>query len=236
MKILYKLTTRSRPDKMFKCVRNIREAAVEENPWIIVTLDKNDSTLQQSLQLLDGITNVFPVIGPSKNKIDAFNRDIPAEGWDIIVATSDDIKFFRGFDKQIEKDALAACLTQMATAAGEAPTGEFKIRPKDIEAVIWYEDGYDHGKILTVPIMTKKYYDRLGYVYNPIYINLWCDEEAIHVGEKLGKIFYSSAKIMEHMHPAWGKGDWDEQYRRTNSTYYSEKVVFDKRKAAGFPL
>lgn len=231
MKILYKLTTRSRPDKMFKCIENIRAMALEKDPWIQLTLDINDNTLntKEMRAKMLSYPNVFPLWGISRNKIDAFNRDVPQEGWDIIVATSDDIKFSHGFDEQIKKDAIEAAEKQPADWSGITDVSDY-------DFVLWYSDGAEHGKILTVPIMTMKYYKRLGYIYNPIYQNLFCDEEAIYVGEKLGKIYYSEAKILEHLHPAWGKAEWDDQYRRTDSTYHIEKQIFLNRKKMGFPI
>ena len=72
MKILYKLTTRSRPDKMFAAIQNIRATALEKDPWIIVTLDANDRTchteeIKNKLILTRGVD---PRYGRSKNKIE----------------------------------------------------------------------------------------------------------------------------------------------------------------------
>lgn len=237
MKILYKLTSRSRPYKMFNCIENIRESADEKDPWIIVTLDTSDanSTAMHVRKRLRQYPNVHPVYGFSRNKIDAMNRDIPAEGWDIVVATSDDIQFSKGFDLHIESDASHAAL-QLNQEAFSKEGITNSMYYSDMDFTIWYPDGAPHGKIITVPILTNKYYNRLGYVYNPVYANLWCDEEAIHVGEKLGKIFYSTNDIMTHLHPAWGKGTWDPQYRKSDSHYYKEKIIFDDRKIQGFPV
>ncbi len=224
MKILYKLTTRSRPDKMFACIENIRDMAAEKDPWIIVSMDKNDpaSYKPEVWNRLSSYPLTF-IYGVSRNKIYAFNRDVPKDGWDIIVPTSDDIVFKPGFDEIIKADAREVAEREQINIA-------------DMDFTLWYGDGAVHDKIMTVPIMTRKYYERLGYVYNPVYNSLFCDEEAIYVGEKLGKIYYSSAEIMEHMHPAWGKGVWDPQYRFTDSFYHIDKKIFDQRKALNFPL
>lgn len=216
MKILYKLTTRSRPDKAFRSIDNIRESTVEKDPWILVTMDSNDPSCTSSgfKAALKDIPNVFTYWGESKNKIDAINRDVPKSGWDIIVATSDDIMFKPGFDAVIKNDV--------------ALMGD--------DCTVHYTDGFPHGLIMTVPIMTKKYYDRLGYIYNPVYTSLFCDEEAIHVGNNLKKILYSDAQILEHFHPAWNKAAWDEQYRFTDGFYLQDKAVYEKRKAENFRL
>lgn len=233
MKILYKLTTRSRPQKMFDCIQNIRAMALEKDPLIVLTLDTNDRTVNTAdvRRQIALIPNVIPVFGYSKNKLAAFNRDVPAEGWDVIVATSDDIKFLHGFDEQIKKDAEAA--NYYVQADKNQPNGW---DPMQFDFVLWYGDGFPHGKILTVPIMTRKYYQRLGYIYNPIYTSLFADEEAIYVGENLQRMYYSTAEIMVHMHPAWGKAEWDAQYRFTDSFYPADKKIFERRKAANFPL
>lgn len=222
MNIVYKLATRSRPNKALESVLNIRAMSLKRDPWIIVSIDVDDMTCNNP-DFYSGLSfpNVYVVRGTSKNKIDAFNRDIPITGWDIIVATSDDIEFKHGMDLMIESDWK------------KLPVNEFD---GERDAVLWYGDGAVHGQILTVPIMTKKYYTRLGYIYNPEYTSLFCDEEAIHVGENLGKIVYSQNDILVHNHPAWGKAEWDAQYRHTDGFYHADKIVYERRKALGFPL
>lgn len=231
MKILYKLTTRSRPAKMFAAIENIRAMSTTPDPWIIVTLDTDDASCNNSVVrvALDSFPNVYPIFGKSYSKIHAINRDIPT-GWDVIVATSDDVEFLVNMNELIVADCMAAYKKQIGAHSS------IKIDPENFDFTLWYNDGFPHGKIMTVPIMTYKYYKRLGYIYHPMYTSLFCDEESIAVGEKLGKIFYSEANILKHMHPAWGMAETDAQYKFTESFYGRDKLVFDSRKANGFPL
>lgn len=232
MKILVKLTSRSRPERMFNAIDNIMNQSSEKDPWIIVSMDENDESCNNYTvkNMFKRMPNVFPVYGTSKNKIDAFNRDIPEDGWDIIIGTSDDIQFLPKYDKIVIGDVFEA-----ANKFGQVDWSGF-YDPGHCDSVIWYGDGFPHGKILTVPIMTKKYYDRLGYLYNPIYTSLFCDEEAIAVGEKLGKIYYSKNEILIHNHPAYGVVPWDAQYKFTDSFYLADKKLFEDRKKLGFPI
>jgi len=219
---------------MFACLDNILDTAVLQNK-ILLSLDLNDPFCNNS-QIREKLESTYPLVevkwGYSKNKIDAFNRDVPKTGWDIIVCTSDDIRFKKGFDLQIDSDVQEAGWKFTQNPELENP----RMDPGIFDCTVWYGDGAPHGKIMTVPIMTRKYYERLGYIYNPQYQSLFCDEEAIYVGEKLGKIFYSSADILEHLHPAWGKAAMDPQYQYTQSFYSKDKAVFDQRKAMNFPL
>lgn len=240
MKILWKLTSRSRPAKMFRSIDNIRAVCKEKDPWIIVSMDESDESCNNSTvrNLFKYLPNVFPVYGVSKNKIDAINRDIPPDGWDIIVGTSDDVEFLYHADETIKSDVVLAYFKQHESVIKKALDLEddSEIKNAENDFVIWYPDGAPHGRILTVPIMTRKYYNLFKYLYNPVYTSLFCDEEAIAVGEKLGKIYYSKEQILIHNHPANGKADWDAQYRYTDSFYHSDQKIFNERKRLGFPL
>ncbi len=71
--ILFKLATRSRPEKARKAIDNIIMNCASQNYKILVSIDKDDATMQG---FDHEHQNVFMVDGYSKNKIDAINRDM----------------------------------------------------------------------------------------------------------------------------------------------------------------
>src|SRR5574343_962388 len=103
MVILYKLTSRSRPEKMYKAYRSVADYTVPS--WrMIISVDADDDAtmLSEELKSIQRDSRVSIKFGLSKNKIDAINRDVPKSGWDILVNLSDDQVFTRkGFDKVI---------------------------------------------------------------------------------------------------------------------------------------
>ena len=219
MKLLYKFPSRSRPNKFFNSLDNINSMAKHEDYLIVATLDENDRSMNNEIvkQRIAGYPKVTVDWGISKSKIHAVNRGLwKFTDWDILIATSDDMEYVTpGFDLQIIEDMQA-----------NFPDGD---------GVLHYPDGFDHGDILSLPIMSKKYFDRFGYIYHPSYQSLFCDEEAIIVAKQLGKVFMSDKLLFKHMHPAWGAAANDQQYKHTESFHPIDKKVFQNRTARNFP-
>jgi hypothetical protein len=85
-------------------------------------------------------------------------------------------------------------------------------------------------------IMGREYYDRFKYVYHPNYKSLWCDNEMTEVSKMLGAYKYVNEQIVNHMHPAYGKGHFDEQYRYTESFGGVDRETYLKRKQNNFDI
>lgn len=220
MRILVKFASRSRPDKFFKCLDNIISMSTSDDFSIIATLDEDDYSMYN-----DHVRNkllTYPKViadwGKSRSKIHAVNRGIEKyTDWDIVIATSDDMEFLeKGFDEQIISDMQAHF--------------------PDTDGVLHYKDGFDHGDILSLPIIGKKYFSRFGYIYHPAYTSLFCDEEAIIVAKALNRVHMSDKNLFKHNHPAWIPGLMDRQYKHTESFHPVDMKVFERRKRNNFYL
>ena len=212
MVILYKLTSRSRPAKMYKVYKSVVDNA--ELPYkIILSVDSDDAATLNSDEFKN-ITwdkNVSIHVGTSKNKIDAINRDVPKQGWDILVNLSDDQVFTRkGFDKVIAEHCTNSTFLHLP-------------------------DGYVNERLATMSIISKAYYDMFGYIYHPDYASLWCDNEAMEVAQALGCYKYLNEHIFTHEHPAWTGEKPDAQLIKTQNYYRQDERTYRKRKSLGFP-
>ena len=159
------------------------------------------------------------VPGRSRNKIAAINRDIHlVKDWDILVVAADDmICVKKDWDEQIKNTMLATF-----------PDGD---------GVLHFNDGFVGEKLNTLPILTKKYYDRFGYAYNPEYISLWCDNEFMDVAKQLKKQIYISDVLFRHEHYSNIKGmKMDKLIIRTESFYHQDRRTYEKRKKINFGL
>ena len=223
MKVLYKLTSRSRPQKFIDTVENIYINSRNKDFSILATLDKDDTTMNneamiEKMRLYD---KLYAVFGVSATKIEAYNRDMDkASEWDILINHSDDMVFIvDGYDEIIEKD--------MSTYF------------PDLDGVIHYHDG-NRGDLLTLPIMGRKYYDRFNYIYHSSYKSLFCDDEQMHVAKILGKYKYmgDNKRIVKHMHPAWGTAKMDELYARNEdrALWDIDERNFNERRKRNFDL
>lgn len=213
MVILYKLTSRSRPAKMYKVYKSVADNAVLN--WVmILSIDSDDSVTLNSEELkqMAWDKRVSIHTGTSKNKIDAINRDVPKIGWDILVNLSDDQVFtVKGFDKVIAEHCTNSTFLHLP-------------------------DGYVNERLATMSIMSKSYYDMFGYIYHPDYASLWCDNEAMEVAQALGCYKYVNEHIFTHEHPAWTGEKPDAQLEHTQKFYRQDERTYRKRKSLGFPL
>ena len=224
MKILYNFATRSRPKKAIACLENIISLSKSGGFQVIVTADTDDPTMFND-EVRDKI-NSFPgtniYYGISKGKIDAINKNVglAKHEWHILVNVSDDFLFLKdGFDLDIIND--------------------MQNHFPDTDGFLHYPDGSPaHDKLATMSIIGKKYYDRFGYVYHPDYKSVYCDNEATVVAQRLHKHIFINNQIFTHNHPAWGKAEVDELYKRNENPllYEKDKQTFLRRQSNNFDL
>ena len=210
MKILYKFATRSRPEKAAAVIQNILMNAEHAEFSVLMAIDSDDSTMADFV-LQNGVEAAY---GTSKSKIEAINRDIPADGWDILINVSDDQLFtVKGFDLDI------------LIAMGN-----------NTDQFLHFPDGFVNERLCTMTIIGKKYYDRFGYVYHSDYASLWCDNEAQEEAIRLGCYKYVDKHIFIHNHPAWIGGKVDAQLEYTQKFYRQDERTYNKRRSLGFPI
>lgn len=219
--ILFKYTSRSRPDQFYRGLVSIINKCASQNYLILCSFDNNDPALPTYLDYINDLSNdrITVCLGESKSKIDAINRDLNSydKPWDIIVNMSDDMVFTKnGFDLIIKSDFI-------------------QYFPQ-FDGVMHYPDQDAGEKLMTLSILGRNYYLRFNYIYHPDYTSLWCDNEAMEVSMMLGKYRYSPVRMFDHIHPAYGHCQTDEQYRHTESFYHSDNAVYLQRKQKGFKL
>ena len=226
MNICYIFPSRSRPDKFFSVLDNIKNLSAKKGYSIIISLDIDDESMNnfEVMGKINGYENIgATVYKTSIGKVNAINRDIDLipEDTDIVILMSDDMVFTQwGFDDIIRTDMQ-------------------KYFP-DSDGVLHYPDGTPvQDKIITMSIMGYKYFKRFNYIYHPEYTSLWCDLEFTEVAKKLGKYKYlPNTHILKHNHSVWsgGKEKYDALMTRNESFYHKDKEVYFKRLANNFDL
>lgn len=219
MKILFKLVSRSRPERFFKTLDNLHQMiADKENFHIACTLDLDDPTMnnEEVKKRIDGYAYTTAMWGFSHSKVDAFNRDmIDLTGWSIIVAVSDDMQFIiYGFDNLIREG--------------------FRSQAPDLDALLHYPDQDAMHIIPVLFIAGRKYFNRDLFIYNPIYQSLFCDNESKDVAEIRGKYFFMGIRIVNHLNPAYGHLPRDEQFDRQQGLWGRDENIYLRRKANNF--
>ncbi len=216
-KILYKLTSRSRPERCKETIASIvGNSSADKEYLILLSCDEDDETMKDFSY--DYYTDGRLVIkkGFSKNKIDAINRDVQEFewDWDILVNVSDDMIIEKGFDSVV-RAAFAETL----------------------DLFLHLPDGYANERLASMSIMGRDYYNRFGYIYHPSYESVYCDNEAMDVAKMLHKYVYVNTHVFKHIHPAnVGAHLMDAQYMKTEAhdVHGRDCVNYQKRKETNF--
>lgn len=223
-KILFKLPSRSRPNRLFEVLDLTYEKLVNKEDFLfLLTLDSDDSTMNNPdvLDRINSYKNMNYIFDFSDSKISAVNRDLDEfdKSWDILVLLSDDMyPIINGFDNILRINFMQYF--------------------PDFDGVLWFNDGYKKSELNTLCILGKKYYDRFGYIYHPSYKSLYCDNEFTEVAKQLNKQKYFSDVIIEHKHYSNGDNSqyYDELYKINEKYFLEDKTNFNNRKKTNFDL
>lgn len=219
MRILVKFPIRHRREKFFQTLgKYISMADDLTQIRFVITCDQDDPEMNNDAvrAVMDDIPNLEYHYGNSKTKIEACNADVPKDGWDILVLASDDmIPVVRGWDTIIRYKMVHHF--------------------PNCDGVLHFWDGHQKDHINTLSIMGKGWYDRWGYIYNPIYRTMWCDNEFTQVSRMLKREAYFREVIIEHQHPYSGAVPMDDLYIRNNDNSFDQRI-FEVRKAHNFYL
>jgi hypothetical protein len=93
-----------------------------------------------------------------------------------------------------------------------------------------------HVPVLTIPIMNRALYERLGYFWHPEYKSMFVDCHLHEVVKKNGWLKLAPHLKFPHNHVSVGKAQDDETYRRSAANWEQGKALFAKHKAMGFPV
>jgi hypothetical protein len=217
--LLIKLPSRSRfelfKEKLEKCIQLLSN---EINVKFIFSFDTNDQTMNNNVvryYLGSKKINMEYFYGESKNKIDACNRDIPKEGWKVLLLMSDDmLPRKKGFDKIIYDDMNHNFPDYDGCLNYNTHTEAFK------------------NRTMVLTVMGKKYYDRFNYIYYPGYQSIYCDNEQTDVAIKLNKLVDIDNRIISH---EWNSVK-DDLRKHTESGEFRnhDSALYHSRKANGF--
>ena len=222
-KILFKFTTKNRPEKFKKVLNNFFDKVGNiDNIILLVSVDSDDSTM-----LTDDINNFINnhpkksvirfVVGEPMKKVPAHTRDIDLVGdWDIVMVIADDFVF--------NKENFADIIRKKM----------FEFFP-DLDGVLNFWDGFRPDDLCTHPVMGKKYYDRFNYIYNPIYKSFYCDNELTDVAKTLKLIVKLDEQIYVHNHFSVNN-QMDEQDKKNQLDWDYDEKLYKKRLSENFQI
>lgn len=188
---------------------------------VIVSCDYSDKHLDEYIKIYkpldDKMGDLFEVtVSNNDDVVSATNRACEASVGDILVYLSDDFSCFPGWGVAVEKEFDKY----------KGPTlikVDDKLQRFDVA-------------VLTIPIMNRACYDKLGYFFHPGYKSMFVDEHLYWRTKKLGFLQYAPHLKFEHCHVSVGKAPDDETYRRSAANWDQGKALFKQHQAAGFPV
>ncbi len=148
--------------------------------------------------------------GPNRTMVEAVNRAAALASGDLIVVVSDDFGCPEGWD-----DLLA----------GVARPG----------SAVFVHDAIA-GRIMTLPVLTRAFYERVGHVYHPAYLSLWADDELTAVAAQSGALVDARHLVFPHRHFHADPGVFDPTYAWQNraEAWWHGWRVFEQRKLTAF--
>jgi hypothetical protein len=219
MKLLVKIPTRERPERILEVVRLYNELSYyPDDLTILVSGDEDDKSMDMStLYKLEQFDNCIVSMDKSQNKIHAINRDISDIEFDILVVAGDDMTPIKyGYDDMIIRNMQ-------------------NLYP-DLDGVLWFFDGHRQD-LNTMPILGRQYYKRFNYVYHPSYKTWYCDNEFMLVANSLKKQTFIDEVIIRHDHYGNGGIKIDNLYKRNDhpTLTQADRQNYLKRRSKGFP-
>lgn len=181
--ILVKFPSRSRPARFLEVLKEwVRLADDLSQVHFLFSFDMDDDTMWDIDTELEPLGISYTrFFRESKSKVHAINRDIEDVDvpWTILLVISDDMRCkVQGWDTMVR--ALA------------------KDHP---DSLIWFTDGKQKD-IITIPLMDRAYYDRDGFVYDPRFTSVFCDNLQTDLARNRGRLVFIDAVLADHRHPA----------------------------------
>lgn len=191
---------------------------LNQHEWCIGIDEGNDACLAAANALAQKWPNVKVIVNKAaKTCVAGWNAAAAATTGKVIIAVADDFLPPQNWDELL-----------------------LSIEPRDWidkEHVIKVEDGYVHN-IFVLSILTRKRYERFGYVFYPKYLSLFCDTEFGEVATRDGVVIEANHLLFEHLHPDCFKRQRDgaDMTHASKERWNAGEMLFNFRRGQGFPV
>lgn len=194
----------------------ITEAGVQVEH--IFSLDESDR-YHRAYKRIDKL-----LVNPNDCVVQATNHAAAASTGAVLIYLSDDFDCFPNWGRTI-------------TEICSRYTGEYMVK---------VDDGLQkfENTVLTVPIMSRALYQRLGYFFHPSYKSMWVDVDLYYTCARLRPLDGIGGSILkfhkevrfQHNHYSNGKTKKDETYARSDGFWNQGKEALAQRRAENFKV
>ncbi len=204
--------SRGRPELALRAYRHwIDHAATPDQIEYILSIDHSDRD-----QIKYTSCQEFPddciIINHNRSIVDAVNNAAARSTGDIMVVMSDDFMCPAHWDSLITKRMSAFCALHVNDTIQQ--------------------------NIITLPILTRSVYDRLGFIYHPHYLSMYADNDLTDCCKLIGAYTPAFDLTFQHQHYVNGFRKMDETYKRENSkqAWQVGKKVYQDRASRKFDI
>lgn len=187
MKISILCPTRGRPQNVSRLVDSIEKTSTIM-PEIVFYVDEDDDSFPQVFTSPE----IKVVRGPRIIMSEMWNKCVEASTGEILMMGGDDLIFrTKGWDDQVRR-AFASFPDRLVFVHGE--------------------DCYWHEKFGTHGFLHRNWVKEVGYLCPPHYASDYNDSHVNEVANYINRRVFLPF-VTEHMHPVWGKGEWDKTHK-----------------------
>lgn len=202
--------SRSRPDQALSaCINWMSKAQNIAQVEYILSVDTDDPQLlaYQKMEIPGTL-----IVNDNRSVTDAVNIGAEHSTGDVLIVMSDDFDCTQNWDELIKQTTK--------------------------DKTDWILKTYDGIQewIITLPIMDRVYYNRFGYIYNPMYMHMFCDTEMTVVGDLLERTITANDIIFKHKHYSTGQTPKDSLNTRNDTTWKQGQQVYVSRVKTNFGL
>lgn len=156
--------------------------------------------------------DVCLLVHHNRSIVDAVNHGARRSTGEVLVVVSDDFGCPTRWDQSI------------ASAIGDR---------RNVAVLV--DDGLD-GRIMTLPIVDRAFYDSCGYLYFPQYISMYCDDDLTEHASQTGRLIDARHLRFPHRHPTASGSALDDTYQRQHRplAWIEGRRVLARRRATRF--
>lgn len=161
----------------------------------ILSLDNDDHYVSCYQQWADEY-GIHLIVNNNRSLVDACNNGALISTGDCLIVLSDDFETPQNWNTLLKE----------------------KIGNKDFYGIL-IDDGISAQSmsIMSLPIVSRKLYQRLGYLYHPDFFSLYADNALLDVCVKLDCLIDARDLLFQHHHYSVGLSKHDATYARENS-------------------
>lgn len=204
--------SRNRPHRLKTFVDSVLDNAMNtDNIELLIYVDNDDPAIAQYKQM-QGYRNIHIIFDKPISISKSWNTMAEQCKGDVMIMGNDDLEY-----RTPNWDTLLIT--------------ELQKYPDQIY-VAWMEDGINADRHCAFPIISRKWYQTLGYfapgVFNFGYNDTWIYD----IGKRVNRCHYMSHIKAEHMHFSANKSAYDDTYARNRTKergnlYNKDKIIFE---------